>query len=97
MVYEQENNYMVTNEFHLNGISKSKINLNLNKSADLDSIFNLISNVNFGIISYSGVAGNEKILYKMLTSPENSDYYQTVECSDNKLNKNIKIDSTPQI
>ncbi len=95
--YEYDNKYVISNEFQLNGISKSNITLNLNKSADLDSIFNLISDLNFGIMTHSGISGAEKILFKMLTSPEN--YYQTI-CSDNKLNKNIKnisIENVPQI
>ena len=95
--YEYDNKYVISNEFQLNGISKSNIILNLNKNSDLDSIFNSISDLNFGIMTHSGISGAQKILFKMLTSPEN--YYQTI-CSDNKLNKNIKnnsIENVPQI
>ncbi len=92
--YEYDNKYVISNEFQLNGISKSNIILNLNKNSDLDYIFNSISNLNFGIMTHSGISGAEKILFKMLTSPEN--YYQT-NCSDNKINKNVSIENVPQI
>ncbi len=45
-------------------------------------------------MTHSGISGAEKILFKMLTSPEN--YYQT-NCSDNKINKNVSIENVPQI
>lgn len=97
-VYELENDYIISNEFHLNGKSCNRINLNLNKSSDLNAIMNTISNVNFGIMSYSGVSGAEKILYKMLTTHEKSNYYQSTNSVDNKEIKTIiKIDNLPQI
>lgn len=97
-VYELENDYIISNEFHLNGKSCNRINLNLNKSSDLNAIMNTISNVNFGIMSYSGVSGAEKILYKMLTTHEKLNYYQSTNSVDNKEIKTIiKIDNLPQI
>lgn len=97
-VYELENDYIVSNEFHLNGKSTSKVNLNISKNSDIDSIMNTISDVNFGIMNYSGNIGAEKILYNMLTTPENLNYYQTTNCVDNnQIKSNIKIEHIPQI
>ncbi len=97
-LYELENDYIVSNEFHLNGKSNNRVNLNISKKSDIDSIMNTISNVNFGIMSYSGNASAEKLIYKMLTSPENSNYYQSTNCVNNNEKKsNIKVDIVPQI
>lgn len=93
-VYERENDYIILNDLHLNSKSTSKVNLNINKNSDIESIMNTISNVNFGIMTYSGNIGAEKILYNMLTTPENSNYYQSTNSVDNNQIKSIiKVDN----
>ncbi len=69
-IYEQNNKFIVNNEFHINGINKNKINLIINNTADIDMILNSVSDVNFGLMTYSGIESTEKLMYKMITTPD---------------------------
>lgn len=89
-IYKRENNYMIHNEFELNGVTKNLTNIKINKSADISLIFNNIAKLNFSIIAYSDSRGLEQILYKMITLTDFNKYYQSI-------NKKQSVQSTNSI
>ncbi len=65
-----ENKFHILNEFQLNYLNKNNTRLTVNTNADIESIMSTISNINFGMMTYSGNKSSEKLIYKMLTNPE---------------------------
>ncbi len=71
-----ENKFYISNEFHLNYLNKNNTRLTVNVNSDIESIMSTISNINFGLMTYSGNKSSENLIYKMLTNPETNPNYR---------------------
>jgi hypothetical protein len=93
-IYELENDFAIRNEFRVDNSIHNMTNLSIKKSSNLDSILNNLSTHNFGLLADSGISQYEKILFNILSSPEN---YQNNQNYNNKIinfdkNKNLTTD-----
>ncbi len=68
-INKKNNNWVISSEFTINGLNRNKSNLIIPSSSDLNNIMNGVSDLNFGIMYFSGIKATENILFKMIKQP----------------------------